>query len=309
MLHKPYLFLLLILPAPNAKTFDVVPLTGVNFVLENSATASKYLVETMGGGVALLDYNNDGLLDVFLVNGGALTRTVQKNQSFDRSNPKYRNRLYRQEKTGTFTDVTEAAGLSQAGEGNYGMGAAVGDFDNDGFPDLYVTSYGKNVLYHNNGNGTFSDVTNKAGVAAGGWSASAGFFDYDNDGYLDLFVTRYLEWSPAQNKDCGGAFHTYCPPAEYPATTNVLFHNNHDGTFTDVSLRSGVGTIKARSLGVAFNDYDGDGYTDVVVANDAMQQFLFHNNRNGTFTEVGLEAGCEFERRRQAHLGHGRRFS
>ena len=207
MLHKPYLFLLvpLILPVPNAKTFDVLPLTGVNFVLENSATATKYLVETMGGGIALLDYNNDGLLDVFLVNGGALTRTVQKNQSFDRSNPKYRNRLYRQEKTGTFTDVTEAAGLSQAGEGNYGMGAAVGDFDNDGFPDLYVTSYGKNVLYHNNGNGTFSDVTNKAGVAAGGWSASAGFVSNPLSGVEPRAEQRLRSLSSRPERPAWGA--------------------------------------------------------------------------------------------------------
>ena len=266
----------------------------MDFVLENSPTPKKYLIETMPGGVALLDYNNDGLLDVFLVNGGKITSNMPEPLNFDRDNPKYWNRLYRQNKDGSFTDVTEAAGLAHAGNGNYGMGVAVGDYDNDGYPDLYVTSYGKNILYHNNGNGTFTDVTRKAGVEAGGWSESAGFLDYDNDGYLDLFVTRYMEWDPAHNKDCGGYFHTYCPPAEYPATTNILYHNNHDGTFTDVSKSSGIAAKKSRSLGVAFNDYDNDGYADIMVANDAMQEFLFHNNKNGTFTEVALDAGVGF---------------
>src|SRR6266852_83190 len=167
---------------------------GIDFVLQNSPTAQKYLIETMPGGVALLDYNNDGLLDIFLVNGGRVVSPMQLPENFDRKNPRYWNRLYRQSKDGSFRDVTEQAGLANAGDGNYGMGAAVGDYDNDGFPDLYVTSYGKNVLYHNNGDGTFTDVTVKAGVAGGGWSVSAGFFDYDNDGKLDLFVTRYMEW-------------------------------------------------------------------------------------------------------------------
>jgi enediyne biosynthesis protein E4 len=282
--------LLLGSPAPTP-TFDVIRPKGIDFVLENSPTATKYLIETMPGGVALLDYNNDGLLDIFFVNGGKLSSTLPAAESFDRDNPKYWNRLYRQNKDGTFTDVTVAAGLAKAGNGNYGMGVAVGDYDNDGYPDLYVTSYGKNILYHNNGDGTFTDVTQKAGVEAGGWSASAGFFDYDNDGYLDLFVTRYMDWDEAHNKDCGGSYHTYCPPAEFPATTNILYHNNRDGTFTDVSKASGIAAQKARSLGVAFNDYDNDGYADIMVANDAMQEFLFHNNRNGTFTEVALDAG------------------
>jgi len=294
MLRKLLIPVLLLSTAPSVPTFDVSTPKGINFLLENSPTPKKYLIETMPGGVALLDYNNDGLLDVFLVNGGKVTSNMPEPLNFDRDNPKYWNRLYRQNRDGSFTDVTEAAGLAHAGNGNYGMGVAVGDFDNDGYPDLYVTSYGKNVLYHNNGDGTFTDVTKKAGVEAGGWSESAGFFDYDNDGYLDLFVTRYLEWDPAHNKDCGGYFHTYCPPAEYPATTNILYHNNGNGTFTDVSKISGIAAKKSRSLGVAFNDYDGDGYADIMVANDAMQEFLFHNNKNGTFTEVGLDAGVGF---------------
>jgi hypothetical protein len=212
--------------------------------------------------------------------------------SFDRHDPRYWNRLYRQNRDGSFTDVTEQAGLANAGDGNYGQGVAVGDYDNDGFPDLFVTSYGKNILYHNNGDGTFTDVTAKAGVAGGGWSVSAGFFDYDNDGKLDLFVTRYMEWDLQHNKDCGGNFHTYCPPGEFPRTTNILYHNRGDGTFEDVSQRSGIAAKKGHGLGVAFADYDGDGFTDIYVANDGMQQYLFHNNGNGTFTEVGMESGA-----------------
>ncbi len=246
----------------------------------------------MPGGVALLDYNNDGLLDIFVINGGQIASPTATLDKFDRHDPRYWNRLYRQNKDGSFTDVTEQAGLANAGDGNYGMGVAVGDYDNDGYPDLYVTSYGKNVLYHNNGDGTFTDVTAKAGVAGGGWSVSAGFFDYDNDGKLDLFVTRYMDWDMQHSKDCGGNFHTYCPPGEFPRTTNILYHNRGDGTFEDVSQRSGIAAKKGHGLGVAFADYDGDGFTDIYVANDGMQQYLFHNNGNGTFTESGMEAGA-----------------
>ena len=272
--------------------FDVNLPRGLDFILQNSPTPQKYLIETMPGGVALLDYNNDGLLDIFLVNGGRISSPMQTPENFERHDPRYWNRLYRQNKDGSFTDVTEQAGLANAGDGNYGMGVTVGDYDNDGYPDLFVTSYGKNILYHNNGDGTFSDVTAKAGVAGGGWSVSAGFFDYDNDGKLDLFVTRYMEWDTKHNKDCGGNYHTYCPPEDFPATTNILYHNNGDGTFTDVSQKSGIAAKKGRALGAAFADYDEDGFTDIFVANDGMQQFLFHNNGNGTFTELGLEVGA-----------------
>jgi len=276
-------------PAP---VFDVKPPRGIEFTLQNSPTPQKYLIETMPGGVALLDYNHDGLLDVFFVNGGRITSPMKSPDNFERHDPKFWNRLYRQNKDGSFTDVTEQAGLANAGDGNYGMGVAVGDYDNDGYPDLYVTSYGKNILYHNNGDGTFTDVTAKAGVAGGGWSVSAGFFDYDNDGKLDLFVTRYMDWDTQHSKDCGGNFHTYCPPGEFPRTTNILYHNRGDGTFEDVSQRSGIAAKKGHGLGVAFADYDGDGFTDIFAANDGMQQYLWHNNGNGTFTEVGLEAGA-----------------
>jgi hypothetical protein len=277
--------------AAAAPMFEVKQLRGIDFILQNSPTKRKFLIETMPGGIALFDSNNDGLLDIFMVNGGRITEGLHVPEDFERSNPRYWNRLYRQNKDGSFTDVTQAAGLANAGNGNYGMGVAVGDYDNDGYPDLFVTSYGRNVLYHNNGDGTFTDVTAKAGVAGGGWSVSAGFLDYDNDGHLDLFVTRYMEWDSDHNKICGGDWHTYCPPGAFPATTCLLYRNRGDGTFEDVSERSGIAAKKGRALGVAFADYDSDGFTDIFVSNDGMQQYLFHNNGNGTFKECALESG------------------
>src|SRR6202142_1783254 len=272
---------------------QVTPLKGVDFILRNSPTPRKYLIETMPGGVALLDYNNDGLLDIFFVNGGLVRDPMRSPVSFDRHDPAYWNRLYRQNKDGSFTDVTAAAGLANAGDANYGMGVAVGDYDNDGFPDIYVTNFGRNILYHNNGDGTFTDVTAKAGVAAGGWSVSSGFFDYDNDGRLDLFVTRYLDWTPEKSKTCGRiAEPMYCPPGEFDSTTSILYHNRGDGTFEDVSAASGISVKPGHALGVAFADYDGDGFTDIFVANDAIEQFLWHNNGNGTFTETALNSGA-----------------
>ena len=182
---------------------------------------------------------------------------------------------------------------------------AVGDYDNDGFSDIYVTNFGKNILYHNNGDGTFTDVTAKAGVAAGGWSASAGFFDYDNDGRLDLFVTRYLDWSVEKSKTCGVEQPTYCPPGNFPPITNILYHNRGDGTFEDVSIASHIAAKKGHGLGVAFADYDGDGYMDIFVANDAIEQFLFHNNGNGTFTECGFDSGAALSENGKALSGMG----
>ena len=282
---------------------QVIKPLGITFTQENSPTSRKHLIEAMGGGVALLDYNNDGLLDVFFVNGGKLTDGSTLSATFRRDDPRYWNRLYRQNRDGSFTDVTEVAGLAKAGNGNYGMGVAAADYDNDGFTDLYVTSYGSNVLYHNNGDGTFTDVTQKAGVAAGGWSASAGFFDFDNDGRLDLLVTRYMEWDIQHSKAC--ARQTYCPPGEFPATTNILYRNRGDGTFEDVSRVSGIAAKRGRSLGVAFNDYDGDGFADVFIANDGMEQFLFHNNGNGTFTERALDAGVALSDDGKPYAGMG----
>jgi hypothetical protein len=292
-----------VLLAP-AALLEVKDQSGVPFLHVNSPTPQKYLIETMGGGVALLDYNNDGLLDVFFVNSGRLTNPMHQPETFSRDQPRYWNRLYRQNRNGSFTDVTESAGLSHAGNGNYGMGVAAADFDNDGYTDLYVTNYGKNTLYRNNRDGTFTDVTERARVAAGGWSTSAGFFDYDNDGLLDLFVTRYMVWDTAHSKICGGERATYCPPGEFPATTNVLYRNLGNGTFEDVTQKSGIAK-PGRSLGVAFNDYDGDGHPDIFVANDGMEQFLFHNSGNGTFEERALAAGVSLSDDGKPYAGMG----
>jgi enediyne biosynthesis protein E4 len=198
---------------PDLQFTDVTQSVGIDFKHENSATSSKYLVETMGGGVALLDYDNDGRLDVFFTNGAKIDEAMPDGRLPDKSDRRFWNRLYHQNADGGFSDVTEKAGLSGMPQNHYGMGVAVGDYDNDGFDDLYVTNYGGNTLYHNNAGGTFTDVTRSAGVGAGGWSASAGFFDYDNDGKLDLFVTRYVDWSFQNNRYCGEkkpGYRAYC---------------------------------------------------------------------------------------------------
>lgn len=282
--------------------------TPLVFTHQHSPTAQKYLLETMGGGVALLDYNNDGLLDVFLVNGGKLSDPHLFAAGFHRLEPAYWNRLFRQNQDGTFTDVTLAAGLASAPDA-YGMGVAIGDYNNDGLPDIYITGYPRNALYRNNGNGTFTDVTAEAGVAGSGWSASAGFFDYDNDGKLDLFVTRYLDWDIERNILCGTPFRAYCRPDKFGTVTNLLFHNEGGGRFRDVSEASGIAAAKGKSLSVAFNDYDRDGLTDIFVANDGMEQFLFHNDGNGKFSERALEAGVAFSDDGKPFAGMGVAFA
>jgi enediyne biosynthesis protein E4 len=291
---------------------DITQVVKVDFKDENSATSDKYLVETMGGGVALLDYDNDGRLDIFFVNGAKIDDPMPERKAPDKSDSKFWNRLYHQNADGTFTDVTEKAGLTGIPQNRYGMGVAVGDYDNDGFEDVYVTNYDGNTLYHNNGNGTFSDVTKKAGVAAGGWSASAGFFDYDNDGNLDLFVTRYVNWIFSTNRYCGEkppGLRAYCHPDNYDGVTNILYHNNGDGTFTDVSAKAGVANPNGKGLGASFADYDGDGFTDIFVANDSVQSFLYHNNGNGTFSEVGLLTGVGYNEDGKTFAGMGVDFS
>jgi len=298
--------------APAVQFTDETQAAGISFEHRNSATPDKYLLETMGGGVALLDYDNDGRLDVFFTNGAKLEESMTGGKSPDKTDPAFWNRLYRQTSSGTFEDVTTKAGVSGAAQNQYGMGTAAGDYDNDGFIDLYVTSYGRNTLYRNMGDGTFTDVTERAGVGAGGWSASAGFFDYDNDGRLDLFVTRYLDWGFQKNRYCGEkppGFRAYCHPDNFDPIGNILFHNDGDGRFTDVSAKSGIAAVPGKGLGVSFADYDGDGFTDVYVANDSVQSFLFHNNGNGTFDEVGLAAGVGFTEEGKAFAGMGVDFS
>lgn len=294
--------------AAQSPPFEIVHPAGLDFQHRNSPTSQKYLIETMGGGVALLDYNNDGLLDVFLVNGGKIDDPAKVPADFRRREPLYWNRLYRQNPGGTFTDVTFQAGLAAAPNA-YGMGVAVGDYDNDGLPDLYVTNYGSNILYHNNGDGTFTDVTARAGVEGGGWSVSAGFFDYDNDGRLDLFVARYLDWDLRHNILCGTPFHSYCRPDRFSGTTNLLFHNDGGGHFTDVSMASGIAGSRGKGMAVAFNDYDRDGRPDIFVSNDGIEQFLFHNKGDGRFEEVALKAGAAFSDDGKPYSGMGVAFA
>jgi len=298
--------------APDVRFTDVTQTAGVGFTHANSATSNKYLVETMGGGVALLDYDNDGRLDMFFTNGAKIDDPMPEGRQPDKSDRKFWNRLYHQNTDGTFTDVTEKAGLTGMPQNRYGMGVAVGDYDNDGFEDIYVTNYGANTLYRNNGNGTFTDVTSRAGVAASGWSASAAFFDYDNDGNLDLFVTRYVDWSFQNNRYCGEkkpGYRAYCHPDNYGGVTNILYHNNGDGTFTDVSSKAGIADANGKGLGVAFADYDDDGLMDIYVANDSVPCFLYHNNGNGTFTEVGLLAGVGLNEDGKTFAGMGVDFA
>lgn len=269
----------------SVKFVDVAQSAGIHFRHANAASAEKYLIETMGSGCGWIDYDQDGLLDLYLVNGAA-TRLYTPPHAL-------RGALYRNNGDGTFTDMTDKAGVGA--EGLFGMGVAVGDYDNDGFPDLLVLGYGRCILYHNNGNGTFSDVTARAGVAnTGRWASSAAWFDYDNDGRLDLVIANYIDWSPERNFWCGDhvpGMRSYCHPDDYNGEPPTLYHNNGDGTFTDVSKKSGLGLKLGNGLGVVTFDYDNDGWEDVFIANDSMANFLFHNNRDGTFREVGYVAG------------------
>src|ERR1700722_10353498 len=270
----------------SAVTFvDVARPSGITFQHDNTASSEKYLIETMGSGCGWIDYDQNGLLDLYLVNGAA-TRVYTPRQPL-------RSALYRNNGDGTFTDVTVKAGVGA--EGLFGMGVAVGDFDNDGFPDLFVLGYGRCILYHNNGDGTFTDVSARAGVEnAGCWASSAAWFDYDNDGRLDLAIANYVDWSPERNFYCGDqgpGMRSYCHPDDFRGQPPTLYHNNGDGTFTDVSRPSGLGLKGGNGLGVVTFDYDDDGWQDIFIANDHMPNFLFHNNRDGTFREVGYAAG------------------
>jgi hypothetical protein len=264
---------------------DVAGSAGIKFQHDNAASPEKYLIETMGSGCGWIDYDQDGLLDFYLVNGAA-THVYSPNHPL-------RSALYRNNGDGTFTDVTGKAGVGA--EGLFGMGVAVGDYDNDGFPDLFVLGYGRCILYHNNGDGTFTDATTRAGVEnSGRWASSAAWFDYDNDGRLDLVIANYVDWSPERNFYCGDqgpGMRSYCHPDDFRGQPPTLYHNNGDGTFTDVSKSSGLGLKGNNGLGVVTFDYDNDGWQDIFIANDHMPNFLFHNNRDGTFREVGYAAG------------------
>jgi len=285
---------------------DATAGSGIAFTSRNSATAQKYLIETMMGGVALIDYDRDGLLDVFFTNGAKLKDPQPDTEPLDKSEPEFWNRLYRNKGGGAFEDVTEKAGVRGTG---YGMGAAVADYDNDGYSDLLVTNFGSVLLYRNNGDRTFTDVTSKAGLsAANGWFTSAGFFDYDRDGRLDLFLCRYLKWTFALNTFCGSrepAGRAYCHPDNFKPISNLLFRGSADGTFTDVSVSSNIAKSEGKALGVAFADFDNDGHLDISVANDSFQQFLFRNNGDGTFTENAMIAGVAYDEDGKTFAGMG----
>lgn len=277
----------------------------IKFALRNSISPQRYTYETMVGGVALFDYNNDGLLDIFFTNGAAIP-------SLEKTDPSYYNRLYRNNGDGTFADVTESAGLKGIG---YSMGAATGDYDNDGFVDIYVTGVNRNQLYHNNGDGTFTDVTEKAGVGGfvpklgKAWSVAAGWFDYNNDGLLDLFVVNYLNYRIKTAKLCVAQGHpAYCSPVEFLGTPNILYRNNGNGTFTDVSEQSHISQYVGKGMGLSFADYDNDGFNDIFVSNDTLQNYLLHNNGDGTFTDVGIVAGVAYNAFGNAVAGMGTDF-
>ena len=286
---------------------DITSRSGIKFEYKASRGTKKYLLETMAPGVALFDYDNDGRLDLFVVNGARLADGMPKGSIPQKSDSTYWNRLYHQKSDGTFEDVTEKAGLQGVG---YGMGVAVGDYDNDGYEDLYVTAYGGNKLYHNNGDGTFTDVTEKAGVGGSGWSTSAAWVDLDGDGLLDLVVVRYLQWDfddiwCGQHKE---GYRSYCHPDIFKPISPLVYHNDGNGHFTEVAQKIGM-SKPGKGLGVAIADYDRDGHVDVFVANDSMVEFLYHNRGDGTFEEVGLSSGIAVDQNGQTYAGMGVDFA
>ena len=275
---------------------DITQRAGIHFVHNNGAFGKKYLPETMGPGVAFIDYDNEGWPDIFLVNGMDWPGHEQK-----QSTPK----LYHNNHDGTFTDVTRKAGLDVE---MYGLGVAVGDYDNDGYDDLFVTAYGQNRLFHNNGNGTFTDVTQKAGLQGPKeFSTSAAWMDYDKDGHLDLVVANYVQWTPETDLYCtlDGKSKSYCTPESYKGTAVRLWHNRGNGTFEDVTQKAGLGDATSKTLGVAVLDYDNDGWPDLLFSNDTQPNKLYRNNRNGTFSEKAVVAGVAFSEDGVARAGMG----
>lgn len=278
--------------------FESVPssTSGITWKHMNGRSQSVYLPETTGAGCAFIDYDHDGWMDIYLVNSGRC--------DFYDPHPPLRNALYRNNRDGTFTDVTLKAGVPGGG---YGMGVAVGDYDGDGYPDIYVTQYGRSILYHNNGNGTFTDVTEKAGVAAPGWASSATWFDYDNDGRLDLFVCRFAGFDKSMNKFCANPLtgeRNYCSPRVYPPTSSWLFHNNGDGSFTDVSHETGIGKLLGKAWGVVATDINNDGWMDLFVANDTMANFLLMN-KQGKFEDIAPASGVGYSSDGKERSGMG----
>src|SRR5215813_2498826 len=260
--------------------------SGITWVHDNAMSPQRYLPETVGSGCVFFDYDNDGWMDIYLVNSGP--------SDFFTPKTPLKNALYHNNHNGTFTDVTDKAGVAG---GTFGMGASAGDFDGDGWEDLYVTSYGRNILYHNNGNGTFTDVTDKAGVAAPGWSTCSVWFDYDNDQKLDLFVSSFVYYKKDLNVVCGDnrlGRKYYCIPRVFKPMPSKLFHNNGNGTFTDVSKETGIANSLGKGFGVVATDINNDGWLDLFVANDTVANFLFLNKGGSKFEEIGLAAGVGY---------------
>ncbi len=293
-------------PAAAAIVFEnVLRQSKIDFTLHSSTSPHRYSIETMTGGVAVFDYDNDGLLDLFFTNGAEIP-------SLEKTGASFKNRLFHNNGDGTFTDVTDKAGVGGIG---YSMGVAAGDYDNDGFVDLYVTGVNRNQLLRNNGNGTFTDMTGKAGVPgtiAGkgkAWSVTAGWLDYNNDGLLDLFVVNYLDYDLKTVTSCSQhKITTYCSPDDFKGLPNILYKNKGDGTFTDVSIASHVAGYVNKGMGVAFADYDGDGFMDIFVSNDTYPNLLLHNNGDGTFSDEATTAGVAYNEMGKTVAGMGADF-
>ncbi len=272
-------------PAPARHYVNITQQSGIHFTHNNGAFGKKYLPETMGSGCAFIDYDNDGNQDILLINGTDFPGHVRRQTTM---------KLYHNNGNGTFTDVTARAGLNKP---MYGMGVAIGDYDNDGWDDIYVTGLGESRLFHNQHNGTFRDVTKEAGVNNTGFGTSAAWVDYDKDGKLDLFVCNYVEWSEKTDIYCSldGRHKSYCTPAAYKGQSCRLFHNLGNGRFEDVTKKAGIYDSTGKNLGVAIVDYDMDGWPDIAVSNDTEPNKLYHNNHDGTFTQDSVQAGIAYD--------------